>query len=283
MSHAQPLLFPYLISSAHSTRTPTPTSLLFPSHEDDHCDDPRHGATYGQLAESNVPTGYQPNDLTELDNIEVTPIFFHRPSVTSTHDSAESIAAPPPEPDLDDEQIQNMLASPLYLQEREASADRSRVYHSVRENSVSSLSRFRASAERPAAVFSHKRKSSQESHSDRDGIPLAHRAVQGENEALSRLSESENDTRSILEEQRDHLLSEARSEVLKQECRADFLECSIRELQRHKFFPVVWRLTRPILDVKHLEESRPGFTKNRRSEKEHSEKLIFEVFVKWQT
>ena len=26
------------------------------AHGDDHCDDPRHGATFGQLAESNVPT-----------------------------------------------------------------------------------------------------------------------------------------------------------------------------------------------------------------------------------
>ena len=71
-------------------------------------------------------------------------------------------------------------------------------------------------------LFSHKRESSQESRSDRDGIPLAHRALQGENESLSRLCQSENDTRLILEEQRDHLHSEARSEVLKQECRADF-------------------------------------------------------------
>ena len=52
MSHAQSLLLPCLTSSAHSTRTPHPTSLLFPSHEDDHCDDPGHGATFGQLAES---------------------------------------------------------------------------------------------------------------------------------------------------------------------------------------------------------------------------------------
>ena len=139
---------------------------------------------------------------------------------------------PPPESDVDGEQKRDMLASPLYLQEREASADPPRVYHSCRENSVSSSSRFRPSAERPAAVFSHRRQSSQESHSDRDGIPLALRAAQGQNEALSRLSESENDTRLILEEQRDHLLAEAKSEVLKQECRGDFLDCSLRELQR---------------------------------------------------
>ena len=179
MSHAQSLLFPCLPSSARSTRTPVPTSLFFLSHGDDHCDDPRHGATFGQLAESNTLTGYEPNDLTEMNNTGGTPIFFHRPSVTSTYDSAESTTTPPLKSDLDDEQIRNMLASPLYSQEREAGADRPQVYHSCRETCVSSSSLFRANAGSPAAVFSHKIKSSQESRSDGDGIPLTLRAVQG--------------------------------------------------------------------------------------------------------
>ena len=81
-------------------------------------------------------------------------------------------------------------------------------------------------------MSSHERKSNQESRSYKEGISLTHRAVRGENEALSRLSESENAKRLALEEQRDHLLAEANSEVLKQECGADFLDCSIRELRR---------------------------------------------------
>ena len=75
----------------HSTCTPTPTSLLSTSHGDDQCDDLRSGATFGRLAESNTLTSYEPNDLVEMNNTEVTPIFFQRPSVTSTHDSAEGI------------------------------------------------------------------------------------------------------------------------------------------------------------------------------------------------
>ena len=51
-------------------------------------------------------------------------MFFHRPSMTSTCDSAESVATHPPESDLDDEQLREKVASPLYLQERQASADR---------------------------------------------------------------------------------------------------------------------------------------------------------------
>ena len=40
----------------------------------------------------------------------------------------------PPDSDLDGEQIRALLASPLYLQDREANAERSQVYHSAREN-----------------------------------------------------------------------------------------------------------------------------------------------------
>ena len=137
-------------------------------------------------------------------------MFFHRPSVTSTCDSAESIATLPLESDL---KTNHLFVSP------------------AAKTLCSSSSRFRVSAGRLAAVFSQNGKSSQEFHSDRESIPLAHRAVQGENEALSRLSEAENDTRLILEEQRNQLLSEAKSEVLKQECKAERADGAICELQ----------------------------------------------------
>ena len=47
-------------------------------------------------------TGFEPSDLAEKDDLCVKPLFFHRSSITSTYDSAESIATPPPESDLDD-------------------------------------------------------------------------------------------------------------------------------------------------------------------------------------
>ena len=151
---------------------------------------PQQERLFGPLAESNTPTGYEPNDLVELDNMEK---FLNRSVMTSACDSAESIATPPLESDLDDEQIQVMLASPQYLQEREASADQHRVYHSCRENSVSSSSRFETSAGRPAALFSNKRKSRQDFHSDRNGTFLMHQQAQGENYTLPRFSGSESD------------------------------------------------------------------------------------------
>ena len=128
-------------------------------------------------------------------------MFFHRPNVTSTNDSAESIATPPPESDLDDEQIRNMLASPLYLQESEVSADRPRVCHSFGETSVSSSAHFRESAGKPATVFSHK-KSSQETIRDRGGISSEQQTVQGKGESFFRFSDPEETVRWALEDVR---------------------------------------------------------------------------------
>ena len=72
------------------------------------------------------------------------------------------IASPPPESDLDDEQIRALLASPLYLQEREERADRLQVYHSVRESLMLSSSQDPKSTEKPVVLFPSKSKSSQE-------------------------------------------------------------------------------------------------------------------------
>ena len=165
MSDAPPLLFPSHLSTTSlstctsvqsSTRPSIRPSLMSTSHGDLSCADPSN-VSFGHLAEIHSPTGHEPKDLSEEDNsILVKPMLFHRPSMTSTHDSAESITTPPPTSDLDDDPIRNMLASPLYLQERAASADRSRVNHCFRENSVSSSSRFRESAGKPAPVFSKK-------------------------------------------------------------------------------------------------------------------------------
>ena len=203
-----------------SIRPSTRPSLLSTSHGDLPCADPST-VSFGLLAETHSPTGYEPNakGLTGEDtSFLFKPMFFHRQSMTSTCDSAESIAVPPPESDLDDEQIRNMLVSPLYLQVREASADRSRVYHSFRKNSVSSSSHLRESA-----LFSHNRRSSQETFSDREGVSSGHQPGQGKDETLFMFSDPEEASRLVLEEQRDHLLPEAKYEILKQECKVDSL------------------------------------------------------------
>ena len=86
-----------------------------------------------------------------------------------------------PESDLDDGQIRALRASPLYSQEREASADRSQVCHPVREKSVSSSSQVPKSLGKPVALFSSKRKASPETFSDREDSSLEHQQAQGNN------------------------------------------------------------------------------------------------------
>ena len=79
----------------------------------------------GSLAEPPSFTGYERNkdhkpftedrhlseyqDLAEHEDLRVNPLFFHRPSIASTYDSAESIATPPPD------QIRGRLEKPTWM------------------------------------------------------------------------------------------------------------------------------------------------------------------------
>ena len=136
--------------------TGTPSSLVLNPSFSEHkrCGDLRPQLS-GALAEPPSFTGYEPKQLaetldqrhftedkqfTEHEDLRVDSLFFHQPSTASTYDPAESIATQPPDSDLDAEQIRALLASPLYLKEREANAERSHVYHSERENLMFSSS-----------------------------------------------------------------------------------------------------------------------------------------------
>ena len=77
-----------------------------------------------------------------------------------------------------------------------------------------------------------KRKSSQETLSDRESISSGHQSVQGKGEAFFRFSDAEEAAGVALEEQRDNLLAEAKSEILKQECKVDTLNTCFRQFQR---------------------------------------------------
>ena len=128
----------HLHSNVPTTR-PASTSSNFLSSETTPCAVLQQVST-GYLADPTTFTGHEPKDLAENEVPRVNPLFTHRPRKASTCDSAESIATLPPESDVADEQIRALLASPLYLQEREASADRSQFFHFVRENLMSSSS-----------------------------------------------------------------------------------------------------------------------------------------------
>ena len=114
--------------------------------------------------------------------------------------------------DWDDEQIRALLVSPLYLQEREANAERSQVYHSVRENLMSSSSQDPKNTERPSALlFSSKNMLNQETFLKR-GFCSGHQQIMGNNEPLFGFCDPETSVKSILESHRDHVLAEAKSE-----------------------------------------------------------------------
>ena len=66
------------------------------------------------------------DQITEIED-HVKALSHNQSFLSSTQDSAESIATPQ-EADFDDEQIRALLASPRYLPEEEASAERSQVY-----------------------------------------------------------------------------------------------------------------------------------------------------------
>ena len=107
------------------------------------------------------------NQITEIEG-HVKTLSYNQSSLSATQDLIESTATPQ-EADLDDEQIGALLASPRYLPEREASAERSQVCHSEREKLMSTLSQGLnlIGTGRPVALFSHHRRLSQDAFSER--------------------------------------------------------------------------------------------------------------------
>ena len=149
-------------------------------------------------------TVYEPNDSVEDSSTEVTTVLSlpRRASIGSTYNSGEDIATAPALPEVDGRPNLGLLASPL-------------------------------------SIDSHRRKSSldvfQESYSEREsevfftGCRETHdflqwqtdQAAQGEQAALTKISEAEYHTRLLVEEQKKPLLSEARSEMNMQESRVE--------------------------------------------------------------
>ena len=65
-----------------------------------------------------------------------------------------------------------------------------------------------------------------------DGNSSGHQSVPGKDDTFFSFSDPEEAARTVLEEQRDHLLAEAKSEILTQECAIDTPNACIREFQR---------------------------------------------------
>ena len=111
-----------------------------------------------------------------------------------------------PDAEIDDEHTRNSLASPLYIQEREASASLLQVYHSQKRKLVSRCTVNFSKYGRPVNWMSQKRKFDQELDNCQFRI--------------------------ILEREKEQLPAEAKSEILRHEYRADLAENKTCELKK---------------------------------------------------
>ena len=159
--------------------------------------------------------------FTEIED-RVKTLSFNQFFLSSTQHSAESIATPL-QADFDDEQLRAFLASPRYVQEREASAERSQVYHSERESLMSSSSQDPkpVGTGKPVAVFSSQNRLNHETFFDTEDFPSRHQQVFGSNESFFRFSNPAHVAKSHLGGNRDHLPTQARSELVKQEYKVE--------------------------------------------------------------
>ena len=88
----------------------------------------------GLVAEAPSATGYEPNDFSKENDSAVAPtLFSRRLSLCCVDNSCEDDAIILVESEINDAQIMELLASPLFSQETEASADQPEIYHSGRE------------------------------------------------------------------------------------------------------------------------------------------------------
>ena len=113
------------------------------------------------------------DDQDDVEKIGVKPLSCSHSLIHSAYDSAESIATPP-DSDLEDEQLRTMLASPLYIREREENEGQARACHSDRESLMIHSSRNPEVSGKPDAECVQKRavnaQRTQACHSRRESL-----------------------------------------------------------------------------------------------------------------
>ena len=224
MSHAQAQLLDRL---PRALADPPPASVLLTSHRDNHCeDDLRQGAEFGRLDEQCPVADYASNDLIEVNSSEVTAICSSKEEQAelSTYNSGDDIAATPMDSEVDE--AQKLWECWLHHCRHTGERERHVLTHPEFITLIEKIRRRAHHAfgqvREPAPEFSHKKKSSTKLHpiqgeflekitKFKSSLELpAHQAARGEQEALSRLSEAEFRSRILLEEQRSHILPEAK-------------------------------------------------------------------------
>ena len=324
-----------------SSSSPNPD--LLSTHPFIHCEDPRHDGT---STEFHSQTGCEPkrielnrilvnpqnqiiDDQDDIEEIGVKPLSYSESLIHSAYDIAT-----PPDSNLEDEQLRQMLASPLYkrkreenegqarayhsereslmlhssrnpevsgkpdaecvqkreanaqrtqayhskreglmtsfsdaecVQKREANAQRTRAYHSERESLMTSFSRDLEVSGKPDAVFSCHNESSQNTSSKRDrSNEPENRFESGVHSVFRFAADPANVGTSLLDGNKDHLLYQARSEIMKQEHQVESLNSCINELQQE-----------PCAERLELEDAHHGYIESRREQSRLQEELIF--------
>ena len=299
-------------SSIFPTTSPTHTR---PSVHDEYfpCDGPRQGGRSTQIPSltSYEPKLIEPEDLEprriELDrNLGTDPcqiqerfmrdnyqtyrwryggiwkswFRYVQSQMHSDHDSAESIA----DSDLEDGELQKVLASPLYVQGRE-NCNSSRIPTApgklsaiIREREVSAK---RTQADRRESLMSS---SSQEPRaSGKSAAMSSSGSAEPRNQFKSSIFKNADPSivgRSLLEGIKDHLLSQARSDLAKQELQVEPLNNWSASFS-NKLMLKDWNYRTHNMDMLNLDENKCVNKKNNLWKRKFSEILDSEICTKW--
>ena len=214
------------------------------------------------------------DDQDDFEELGVRPLSYSQSLIHSAHDSTESIATPP-DSDLEDQQLRKMLASPLYTevsvkpdaesaQKREANAQRTQSLSlKTRKFDVKFFSRltnlqgnlvqcFRATVNRVITRFPKETEVTNRETVSRVVFIL-----------FLELLTPTNVGKILLDVNKDHLLNQARSELMKQEHQVGSLNNCMDELQQQA---CAQRLE--------LENAHHGYAESRREQVRPQEDLV---------
>ena len=220
-------------------------SLLYPLNGSIPCNPP-HGVQFGHLAEQSAIAGYDPNDPVEVSSTEATTMLLPSGTVSigSTYNSGEDIATALASSEVDERPNWRMLASPMFTQKEESSK-----CSLIRDLSlqikccVNFITHSKQYRDTCGDVLTPEKIQSR----ILDFLELqADHAAQGEQAAPSKLSEAEYHTRLLLEEQKNHLLSDARSEMNVQESWVESADSGLSVNEAYRFSLNAWNFTRRV-------------------------------------
>ena len=224
---------------------------------------------------------FEPNDLTEMNNTQVTPMIFHRPSMTATYDSAERVATLPPESIW---MMNNYgicwLHRCTYRRERSRCRPITSLSLLQRKLSVKFISLPRKCRETSRSILTRKKVESRDTFRQR--------------RHFLRTSTSSRKRRSSIQTLWIRTCCETSTRRTKRSSvrrgKNGSIETRVWSRLSWLFYSWTWKTnscqsygdwSKTISNMKLLEESRPDSTKNWHSEKEHFGKLVLEIFTRW--